>query len=67
MVRLRIYKIEGDAAYDEAVKYANEHKTDIAYESRSKRQTIVRQNQGFAYFDLNSNQNTDYGRYRLYG
>ena len=58
---------KGDADYAEAVNYANEHKTDIAYEPRSNKQTIVRQNQGFAYGDLNSNQKTDYGGYRLYG
>lgn len=57
---------KGYADYDEAVNYANEHKTDIAYEPRSKRQTIVRQNQGFVYGDLSRYQNTGHGNHRLY-
>lgn len=57
---------KGTDDYDEAVKYATEHKTDIAYKPRSDKQTIVRQNQGFAYGDLDSNQDTGYGGLRLY-
>lgn len=56
----------GEADYDEAVNYANEHKTDIAYEPKSKRQTIVRQNQGFVYGDLSRYQNTGCGSHMLY-
>ncbi len=56
----------GEADYAEAVNYANEHKTDIAYEPKSNRQTIVRQNQGFVYGDLSRYQKTDHGSHMLY-
>lgn len=57
---------KGDADYNAAVNYANEHKTDIAYEPRTNKQTIVRQNQGFVYGDLSRYQNTGHGYHRLY-
>ena len=57
---------KGSADYDAAVKYANEHNTDIAYKPKSNKKTIVRQNQGFAYGDLDSNQDTSHGNRRLY-
>ena len=57
---------KGDADYNAAVNYANEHKTDIAYEPKSNRQTIVRQNQGFVYGDLSRYQNTGCGSHMLY-
>lgn len=58
---------EKTADFEAAVSYATEHKTDLAYQPRSNRTVITRQNQGFVYGDLNSNQNTGYGGYRLYG
>ena len=58
---------EKTADFEAAVSYATEHKTDLAYQPRSNRTVITRQNQGFVYGDLNSNQNTEYGVYRLYG
>ena len=57
---------EGTDEYAEAVSYAKEHNTDIAYKPRSNKETIVRQNQGFAYGDLDSNQDTGHGYRRLY-
>ena len=57
---------EGTDEYAEAVSYAKEHNTDIAYKPRSNKETIVRQNQGFAYGDLDSNQDTSHGGCRLY-
>lgn len=57
---------EGTDEYAEAVSYAKEHNTDIAYKPRSNKETIVRQNQGFAYGDLDSNQDTGHGGCRLY-
>ena len=57
---------KGSADYDAAVKYANEYNTDIAYKPKSNKKTIVRQNQGFAYGDLDSNQDTSHGNRRLY-
>ena len=38
--------------YSEATLYANANSTDIAYEPRSNRSIIVRQNQGFTYLNL---------------
>ena len=58
---------KGTADFEAAVSYATEHKTDLAYQPRSNKTVITRQNQGFVYGDLNSNQNTGYGGYRLYG
>ena len=58
---------EKTADFEAAVSYATEHKTDLAYQPRSNKTVITRQNQGFVYGDLNSNQNTGYGGYRLYG
>ncbi len=58
---------KGTTDYEDAVKYADEHNTDIAYKPKSNKKTIVRQNQGFAYGDLSSNQDTGHGGYRLYG
>ena len=58
---------KGTADFEVAVSYATEHKTDLAYQPRSNKTVITRQNQGFVYGDLNSNQNTGYGGYRLYG
>lgn len=57
---------KGTDDYNEAVEYAKEHKTDIAYKPRSDKKTIVRQNQGFAYGDLDSNQDMGHGGRRLY-
>ena len=57
---------KGTHDYEDAVKYADEHKTDIAYKPRSDKKTIVRQNQGFAYGDLDYNQDTGHGWRRLY-
>lgn len=57
---------KGTDDYNEAVEYAKEHKTDIAYKPKSNKKTIVRQNQGFAYGDLDSNQDMGHGGRRLY-
>ena len=59
-----------DADFDKAVKTAEKNNTDIAYEPKSYKKVIVRQNQGFTYADLNHYQwkdnGDDHGEYRLY-
>lgn len=57
---------EGTADFEAAVSYATEHKTDLAYQPRSNKTVITRQNQGFVYGDLSSSQNMGCGGYRLY-
>lgn len=56
----------GTADFNAAVSYATEHKTDLAYQPRSNKTVITRQNQGFVYGDLSSSQNMGCGGYRLY-
>lgn len=69
--------MEGTADFEAAVSYATEHNTDLAYQPKSNRTIITRQNQGFLYGDLNSNQKfgdqnardeelNKNGKYRLY-
>lgn len=59
-----------DADFEKAVETAEKNNTDIAYEPRSNKSVIVRQNQGFTYADLNQYQWKDdgnnHGEYRLY-
>lgn len=59
-----------DADFEKAVETAEKNNTDIAYEPRSNKSVIVRQNQGFTYADLNHYQwadnEWDHGKYRLY-
>lgn len=38
--------------YNQAIKFAKENNTDLAYEPRSNRNVITKQNQGMAYGDL---------------
>lgn len=57
---------EKTADFEAAVSYATEHKTDLAYQPRSNKKVITRQNQGFVYGDLSSSQNMGCGGYRLY-
>ena len=60
----------GTDDYNLAVETAQKNKTDIAYQPRSNKQVIVRQNQGFTNHDLNHYQWADngdkHGAYRLY-
>lgn len=59
-----------DADFEKAKETAEKNNTDIAYEPKSNRTVIVRQNQGFTYADLNQYQwkdnGNDHGEYRLY-
>lgn len=59
-----------DADFEKAVETAEKNNTDIAYEPKSNKTVIVRQNQGFTYADLNQYQwkdnGNDHGEYRLY-
>lgn len=59
-----------DADFEKAVETAEKNNTDIAYEPKSDKTVIVRQNQGFTYADLNQYQWKDdgnnHGEYRLY-
>lgn len=59
-----------DEDFDKAVQTAEKNNTDIAYEPKSNKTVIVRQNQGFTYADLNQYQwkdnGNDHGEYRLY-
>lgn len=59
-----------DADFEKAKETAEKNNTDIAYEPKSNKTVIVRQNQGFTYADLNQYQwkdnGNDHGEYRLY-
>lgn len=59
-----------DSDFTKAVETAEKNNTDIAYEPKSDKTVIVRQNQGFTYADLNHYQWKDdgynHGEYRLY-
>lgn len=59
-----------DADFEKAKENAEKNNTDIAYEPKSNKTVIVRQNQGFTYADLNQYQwkdnGNDHGEYRLY-
>nr|WP_308669385.1 DUF5057 domain-containing protein [uncultured Agathobacter sp.] len=59
-----------DPDFKNAEETAQKNNTDIAYEPRSDKSVIVRQNQGFTYADLNHYQWKDdgynHGEYRLY-
>lgn len=59
-----------DSDFTKAVENAEKNNTDIAYEPKSDKTVIVRQNQGFTYADLNQYQwkdnGSDHGEYRLY-
>lgn len=59
-----------DEDFEKAVETAEKNNTDIAYEPKSNKTVIVRQNQGFTYADLNHYQwadnEWDHGKYRLY-
>lgn len=50
----------GSTEYNNAVAYAKEHNTDLAYLPGSNRTIITRQNQGFTYLDLNRYQYDSY-------
>lgn len=50
----------GSYEYNNAVAYAKENNTDLAYLPGSNRQIITRQNQGFTYLDLNRYQYNSY-------
>lgn len=59
-----------DSDFEKAKETAEKNNTDIAYEPKSNKTVIVRQNQGFTYADLNQYQwkdnGNDHGEYRLY-
>ncbi len=55
---------QGSSEYNAAVDYATKNNTDIAYVPKSNRTQICRQNQGFAYMDLNRYQTLDTTYYK---